>query len=125
MDRTSLEWKISDFLSTPRESDGGYAKITDDDMKDLHIIIETLINLKCEEDPDGDRPINFQLCNRREKHFLIDGWINAVPYESNMDNPLESGGKLDKLMFISERASNALRSEMTLIRWELDERRKQ
>ena len=60
-----LDALIDLFLAEHRESDGGYARITPGDLDLLHDIIRELIELKCDEDPDGDRPIEFTIVNRR------------------------------------------------------------
>ena len=61
----TLQNRIESFLSEKRKSSGGWAEITDGDVAALSVIIDQLIKLKCEPDPDGDYPINFALVNRR------------------------------------------------------------
>lgn len=60
-------WK---FLETRRKSDGDYAPVTDEDMLHLENILHRLVELKCEADPDGDRPIEWILVNRRTHERL-------------------------------------------------------
>ena len=56
---------ISEWLADYRESvDCGWAAITQKDIHDLYSIIRCLIDLKCEADPDGDRPIDIHLIDR-------------------------------------------------------------
>lgn len=55
----SLQDRIEAFLSTRRESDGGWAKITPDDVHLLSEIVHRLIEAKCEPDADGDYPLRF------------------------------------------------------------------
>jgi hypothetical protein len=111
---------IHKFLDEPRESEGGYALVTDDDMTLLSEIVQELIVRKCERDPDGDLPIEFALINRREKHFAIDPWINALPYRDDSDtpsDPLERGGRLEKLMYIVKEATNKLSCELDVVQY--------
>lgn len=122
---TDIRNKIDSFLAERRKSEGGYALITDQDVKDLSGIIRGLIELKCERDPDGDLPIQFALCNRRTHHFAVDPWINTVPYRDDEEdedgryrvNPLERGGRLEKLMFIVNSATSQLSSEMDVAQY--------
>jgi len=60
---------IQKFLRNRRESNGGWAKITEQDVMDLRDIINLLIDLKCEKDPDGDLPIEYILINRRKEYL--------------------------------------------------------
>ncbi len=77
-DRESLFSLITDWLDGYRDSDGGYAKITREDVTELYHIVDRLVKLKCQADPDGDRPIDFRLTN------LNQCWPNRfrdVPYD--------------------------------------------
>lgn len=65
----TLQAKIETFLSTRRESDGGWAKITSDDVRLLDEIVYNLIEAKCEPDSDGDFPIRFYLVNNQIERF--------------------------------------------------------
>lgn len=62
---------IENFLAEGRESDGGLAKVTEDDMMLLDQIIDGLIRLKCEADPDGDFPIEYALIDRLKGFWPI------------------------------------------------------
>jgi len=114
--KTELMVKINAFLLDRRESEGGYALVTNQDHTDLNDIIEDLIDAKCERDPDGDRVFEFSVINRSEKHYAIDPWINGVRYrdEDGLD-PLKRGGRLEKLMFIVKQATSMLSAEMDMV----------
>ena len=62
--RGPLLQRIHGWLNHVRLSEGGRAKITDDDVDELYDIIDGLIHLKCQKDPDGDLPIEFGLIDR-------------------------------------------------------------
>ncbi len=62
--RALLNRIISEWLADYRESDGGWAAITSEDVNNLYSIIRCLIDLKCRADPDGDRPIDVHLIDR-------------------------------------------------------------
>jgi hypothetical protein len=59
-----LSQRIKTFLKERRESDGGWAPVTDEDMEQFHAVIYALIEAKWGADPDGDRPIDYILIDR-------------------------------------------------------------
>lgn len=69
---------IHEFLKEHRQSTGGWAEIEDEDVSDLCHIIQDLIKLKCDEDPDGDYPIEFDLVNRLKGRFPH---FHSIPYD--------------------------------------------
>ena len=77
-----LDGLIDHFLGDHRESKGGYAEITHEDIKELHEIVRELIELKCDRDPDGDLPIEFEIVNRRTHERMNYG---QVPYRESYD----------------------------------------
>lgn len=76
-----LDNLIDHFLEDHRESDGGYAKITTEDIHLLYEIIRELIDIKCDRDPDGDLPIEFEIVNRRTHERMHYG---QVPYRDGI-----------------------------------------
>lgn len=64
-----LQDKIEVFLSTRRESNGGWAKVTSDDTRLLCEIIHSLIEAKCEPDADGSYPLRFYLVDCQVERF--------------------------------------------------------
>lgn len=78
---------IEQFLSEKRRSNrGGWAEVTDKDIKLLDDIICQLVKSKCEPDADGDYPIQVKLINRRTHerlHFL------PVPYSHSRNGSME------------------------------------
>lgn len=65
-----LAARIDDFLREHRECEpgGGWAEVTDDDLNKLDVIIDRLVELKCDRDADGDIPVAWTLVNRRKRH---------------------------------------------------------
>ena len=85
MTKKRLLARIDAFLKERKKSDGGYAPVTDDEMGQLRTIIDGLIALKYEEDPDGDHPVDVILTDRtrferpmhlpvRYAHKPVDGY---------------------------------------------------
>jgi len=80
-----LKEMIEVFLQDKCESDGGgWAEVTDSDIMLLGLIIETLVDAKCDRDADGDRTIEHRLINRRfnQRNSFWD-----LPYETH--NPMD------------------------------------
>ena len=110
--KQQLTDKINAFLSERRESpDGGWARITTQDCLDLSEIIHLLVILKCEPDPDGDRPINWNIVNRRM--FEPQFW-NDVPYShlpryaeeyTEEDRKNHAAWRLEELLYNLSRAT--------------------
>ena len=94
--------KIEAFLDEPRSSNGGYAKITDQDVVDLKDIINMLIDAKCETDPDGDLPLQVKVVNlttHQSTHFM------ALPHHHDTE---KSKDLKDVLSIASMNASIAV-----------------
>ena len=70
MKNAKIHTMVDEFLSERRKSKGGYAEITETDIDDLRKIIFLLAEEKCEQDPDGDIPIEFVVINRRTHEHL-------------------------------------------------------
>lgn len=62
--KKSLENAIEAFLADKRKSRGGWAEVTQTDMDLLVKVCNELRQGKCQRDPDGDIPIEFDLVNR-------------------------------------------------------------
>ncbi len=83
---TPLQDKISKFISTRYLSDGGYSKVTKEDLELLYNIVELLIELKWEADPDGDYPVDFALIDKKNER--MDYYEPYPPFSrENMDDP--------------------------------------
>lgn len=111
---------VSSFISDVRVNDGGYTKIIDDDINELSHIIQLLIELKCEPDPDNNYSIEFVLINRLKERQL---WPPKVPYRDESkqygDNHL-----IQLLSSAVLRASEALRNELDIIDHNIREKEK-
>ncbi len=69
----TIDHMVLKFLKDKRDSDGGWAEVTEIDMLLLNGIVEQLIAEKFQEDPDGDLPVEYKLINRtthQRMHFL-------------------------------------------------------
>jgi len=76
---------IQKFLRNRRESYGGWAEITEQDVMDLRDIINLLIDLKCEKDVDGDLPIEYILINRIKEYLPH---FRPIQYDDNTPDQL-------------------------------------
>lgn len=101
---------IDEFLAVRRESDGGYAPVTEMDLEQLDTIIYKLIGMKWAIDPDGDLPIDFKIIDRTRFEPLH---YEPVPYQHKMRDELEQRGRFDTLMM---NASIAIRELDTTLR---------
>ena len=83
--RKLLHEKIDNFLKNRRESYGGWAEITDQDITDLRGIISLLIEEKCERDSDGDLPIEYILINRIKEYLP---YFHPIQYDDDTSDQL-------------------------------------
>lgn len=61
---TFLE-RVQRWLAKPKvESEGGWAKVSDEDFIELHRLVDGLIQARWGQDEDGDLPVEFTLVNR-------------------------------------------------------------
>lgn len=107
---TTVFQKLTDFLQERRVSSGGYAEITERDIKDLYQLIDAIIVAKCAPDPDGDYPIDFKLIDRTKywpMHYLPE------PYDHELKN-VEDG--LDTALTNLSMANNRVMQLMRLRR---------
>lgn len=71
---------IEVFLREKRPSvNAGYSVPTREDIEQLYSIIHQLIELKFEDDPDGDYPIEIKLVDRTKGRMP---YFSEVPYEN-------------------------------------------
>ena len=76
-----LNEMIAAFLAERRESDGGYAPVTRDDIRQLYDIIYKLIELKWENDPDGDGPMSAKLIDHTKGHM---SYFQPIPHKDDV-----------------------------------------
>lgn len=109
---THLDTLIDRFLKDHRESDGGWAMITPEDVTLLWKIIRELIELKCEKDADGDLPIEVHLVNRRTHERMH---YDALPYREQADYEISHSDLMrcltGNLMTAAERLNTEVRCE--------------
>ena len=104
MPRAETQNMITKWLANHRQSDGGgWAQITDDDVHDLSSIIRALIEEKCDQDADGDHPIQVILVNRRKFRPML---RTFVPYEGEFEEIIP------ELATAAERAIEQLQTEL-------------
>lgn len=123
---------VTEFIAVRKESKGGYAPVETDEVRQLAEIMKSLIELKYEEDPDGDMPIEFRIVDRTrfESHIF-----DTVPYDSwcmkdTFDEDSEDVDKqkkehdlrrLRKLHFNASVANDRLDRSMRLIMNEMED----
>jgi hypothetical protein len=66
MSRDEFDTKVNAFLESRNLSAGGWAPCSQQDLDQLSELINGLISLKFEADPDGDVPVQFRLINRTQ-----------------------------------------------------------
>lgn len=82
-----LEQKIDKFLSEKRLSHGGYSEVTKDDMVQLRNIIDDLLEIKWQRDPDGDLPVEFTVMDKTT-YRIPDYWPIRHYRSDNTDKEL-------------------------------------
>lgn len=91
--RTEVENLVRVFLDSPaRESKrGGFAEVPAGDVEELDALILALVKYRYKPDPDGDRPIRWQLCDwtRQEPHHFV-CLPHATEDNSNLDGRLDT-----------------------------------
>ncbi|KWT98056.1 MULTISPECIES: hypothetical protein [unclassified Variovorax] len=119
--KATLLRRIDAFLKTKKKSDGGFAPVDPKEMEDLYAIVRGLIEVKYEEDPDGDVPVEVILTDRtrfeRPLHFPVQYAHKPVDGKSEFDLHLtaaSSYGALSK--WAGENASRHLDAVKSTIR---------
>ena len=74
--------QIEKFLSERKKSAGGWAPVSNDEIKQLYNIINLLIEEKYEEDVDGDLPVEVEVINR---HLYQRMDFRPVPYRHKIE----------------------------------------
>ena len=104
--------QIDKFLNEKRQSNGGWAEVKDGDLSQLSGIIDELITAKFEEDPDGDLPVNYRLCDRNKVRFIS---RCTVPYDTE--------GAVRALSNIASEVNSDLSNSMPLFLRKIDKLR--
>jgi len=84
-ERKALNGLIDKFLAEKRVSDGGWAPVTEQDLRQLCSLMDRIIRMKWGKDPDGDLPIELEVVDRtrfQRMHYA------PVPYEQDADGAL-------------------------------------
>lgn len=77
---------VTRYLQNPVTGDGDWPEVTRDDMDQLHKIIQMILEAKFENDVDGDRVIEYALCNRKKHHL----WYWVLPHRVENDEDMRS-----------------------------------
>lgn len=107
--RVKVEKALNKFLAERRISDGGYAPVTDEDMKQLDDLMYELVQAKCGADPDGDRPIECTLVNRKTHERLH---YFPIPYGHKLKNFEAMRNRISLLMTNLDMAQEAVSKMM-------------
>lgn len=87
--RTEVEDLVRVFLDSPQRQSlrGGFAEVHTEDKEDLDDLIRALVKYRYAPDPDGDRPIRWQLCDwtKQEPHNFIN-----LPHAEEDDSNIEA-----------------------------------
>lgn len=101
------------YVSERRRSEGGWAAIADDDVRGLSEIVHAIIDLKCEPDPDGDRPLEVVVVDRRKEARQ---WPVTLPTLVDYDKPFEHGGRIDQMVSGLASLADSLRCEIDVLK---------
>lgn len=85
--REQVEALVKAYLDAPqRDSDGGFAEVPEGDKEELDALILALVKYRYEPDPDGDRPLRWQLCDwtREQPHHFVN-LPKLADDDSNLD----------------------------------------
>lgn len=78
----NIAGEVGEFLETRSRSGGGFAPVGESDIQSLSDIIEHILEIKYERDPDGDLPVELTLVDRTRCKRLH---AMAVPYLWSLD----------------------------------------
>ena len=106
MNRIQLNEKIDVFLKDKRESRGGWAEVTLEDVEQLYGIVGDLIDLKSQRDPDGDRTIEYALVNRREGFWPVNP--SMIPYDIEIRHARWMMGDVEHLLRLIDNKLSAI-----------------
>jgi len=98
---------ITKWLDGWRESDGGWAAITPQDVNDLYSIINHLVELKCQADPDGDHPIDINLIDRT---MFWPNQFRDVPYDGKVPDAEVLQALFDNAQMANSQLTNFLKT---------------
>jgi hypothetical protein len=114
--RDDLQQAIDTFLEERRESNGGWAPVTHEDMAQLHSIINLLIEKKWAENDGGNLPVEYRMVDRNKEHFI---WPCMLPYThtDHTESPLEENVRADLLVHAISNLSNLLDTEFKVAKY--------
>lgn len=89
MTRATLNKRIDAFLKDQKKSTGGYAPVDPTEIDALHVILNELLALKYQKDPDGDLPVRASLTDLTRYQAPYFPSIPHVHERKNGKSPLE------------------------------------
>ena len=120
-ERSALDKRINEFLTDRRMGDGGWAPVTERDLNQLCAIIDWLIKMKWETDPDGDFPINWKVIDRTRFEPMH---YHPVPYEHKARDDAALADRLSTVLTNADIATHALSMSLRVLQDKLREKPK-
>jgi hypothetical protein len=93
----TINEKICEFVKDYKKSDGGYAPVDQNELAELYEIIDMIIKMKYQPDPDGDLPLRCTIQDRTR--FMKIPFTEYIEYESSLE-------RASALLRLSNWASN-------------------
>jgi hypothetical protein len=95
---TQLVDMIEEFLSEKRISEGGYAEVKSNDIPQLRDIIDELITIKWERDPDGDLPVSFNVVDKTRYYMPPFDCYKHHPIHSDDEWSMDDKNKMLRIL---------------------------
>lgn len=103
--------RLAEYLSNPIGNGCDWPEISRDQMLSAREILDDLLRLKFIHDCDGDSPLRVHITNNSVERQVFP---MTIPHKGDYKNPLENGGKLDKLLTGVNYLTEELNSTMNL-----------
>lgn len=107
--------RLEEYLSESFGGDGGWPEISQDQVNDARDILNDLLGLKFTSDSDGDNPLRVHITNRSIERQVFP---MTIPHKGDHRNPLEQGGKLDRLLTGLSGLANQINTTMSIYQLE-------
>lgn len=110
--REFLQNTIDQLLAERRKSRGGWSPVTADDLRNLRNIIDCLIAMKWEQDPDGDHPVDVDITDLTQYRRPFWLPIPHAKFEATSDEQKDmlrrTQANLDLAVDMSRRATEVI-----------------
>jgi len=114
MTKQKLHALIDKFLKERKKSTGGYAPVSQEEIDTLCNIVQSLIELKYQPDPDGDVPVEFTIVDRTQYERLGYG---PIPYIDKANTEKEQLLAVELAHMNMDIANEAFRRTMQHYLW--------